>query len=71
MQFIIACCFVHPDASVKASILYSTYRNWCEDNQFGRGMNATLFGNEMGRRFEKKATKTGRVYQGIGFACRR
>jgi hypothetical protein len=29
-------------------------------------MNATLFGNEISRRFEKKATKIGRIYQGIG-----
>src|SRR5207244_13054074 len=60
LQFINECCFIHPHASVKASSLYSTYKNWCEDNQFGRGMNATLLGNEMSRRFEKKATKTGR-----------
>jgi len=37
-----------------------------EENQFGRGMNATLFGNEISRRFEKKTTKIGRMYQGIG-----
>jgi hypothetical protein len=29
-------------------------------------MNATLFGNEISRRFEKKTTKIGRVYQGVG-----
>ena len=66
LQFLIECCFIHPDASIKASVLYSTYKIWCEDNQFGRGMNATLFGHEMSRRFEKKTTKTGRIYKGIG-----
>ncbi len=66
LQFLNECCVIRPEASVKASALYEAYKNWCEENQFGRGMNATLFGNEMSKRFEKKSTKIGRVYQGIG-----
>jgi len=38
---------------------------WCEENQFGRGMNATLFGNKIGRRFAKKRGNTGMIYQGV------
>lgn len=66
LQFLNECCIFRPEASVKASALYEAYKNWCEENQFGRGMNATLFGNEMSRRFEKKRGNTGMVYQGIG-----
>ena len=66
LQFLTACCLVHPDAHVKASILYEAYKTWCKENQFGSGVNATLFGNEVSRRFEKKTTRIGRVYQGIG-----
>jgi hypothetical protein len=71
LQFINECCIIHPNACVKASVLYNTYKGWCEENQFGRGMNATLFGSEVSRRFEKKTTKTGRVYQGIGLLAAR
>ena len=66
LQFLTACCLVHPAAHVKAAVLYTAYKTWCKDNQFGSGVNATLFGNEVSRRFEKKTTKIGRVYQGIG-----
>jgi len=66
LQFLNECCVMRPEVSVKASLLYEAYKTWCEENQFGRGMNATLFGNEISRRFEKKTTKIGRFYLGIG-----
>ena len=66
LHFLNECCLLRPEASVKASMLYEEYKAWCEQNQFGRGMNATLFGNEISRRFEKKTTKIGRIYQGVG-----
>ena len=66
LHFLTECCLIRPDVSVKASVLYESYKAWCEQNQFGRGMNATLFGNEISRRFEKKTTKMGRIYQGVG-----
>ena len=66
LHFLNECCVLRPEASVKASMLYEEYKAWCEQNQFGRGMNATLFGNEISRRFEKKTTKIGRIYQGVG-----
>jgi putative DNA primase/helicase len=65
LHFLNECCVLRPEASVKASMLYEEYKTWCEQNQFGRGMNATLFGNEISRRFEK-TTKIGRIYQGVG-----
>jgi putative DNA primase/helicase len=66
LQFLSECCVLRPETSVKANVLYEAYKAWCEQNQFGRGMNATLFGNEISRRFEKKTTNSGRVYQGVG-----
>ena len=67
LHFLNECCVLRPEASVKASMLYEEYKAWCEQNQFGRGMNATLFGNEISRRFEKKTTKIGRIYQGVEY----
>jgi len=66
LHFLTERCILRPEVSIKASVLYEAYKAWCEENQFGRGMNATLFGNEISRRFEKKTTKIGRVYQGVG-----
>jgi putative DNA primase/helicase len=65
LQFLTERCVLRPEASVKASALYEAYKIWCEENQFGRGMNATLFGNEIGKRFEKKRGNTGMIYQGV------
>jgi putative DNA primase/helicase len=65
LHFLTERCVIRPEASVKASILYETYKAWCEENQFGRGMNATLFGHEIGKRFEKKRGNTGMIYQGV------
>ena len=66
LQFLNECCLMRPEVSVKASTLYEAYKSWCEENQFGRGMNATLFGNEISRRFEKKRGNAGMIYQGVG-----
>jgi putative DNA primase/helicase len=66
LQFLNERCVLRPEASIKASALYEAYKAWCEENQFGRGMNATLFGNEIGKRFEKKRGNTGMIYQGVG-----
>ncbi|HEY6409475.1 MAG TPA: primase-like DNA-binding domain-containing protein, partial [Ktedonobacteraceae bacterium] len=66
LHFLNECCVIQSEVSVKASALYEAYKAWCEENQFGRGMNATLFGNEISRRFQKKRGHAGIVYQGIG-----
>jgi putative DNA primase/helicase len=65
LHFLNECCVLRPEATVKASVLYEAYKAWREENQFGRGMNATLFGNEIGRRFAKKRGNTGMIYQGV------
>ena len=57
LHFLTERCVMRPEVSIKASVLYEAYKAWCEENQFGRGMNATLFGNEISRRFEKKNEK--------------
>ena len=59
LHFLTERCLQRSDLSVKAGTLYEAYKTWCEENQFGRGMNATLFGNEISRRFEKKITNIG------------
>jgi len=66
LQFLSECCLVRPDAHVKAGALYEAYKTWCKDNQYGSGVNATLFGNEISKRFEKKRANSGMIYQGIG-----
>ncbi len=66
LQFLHERCVMRPEVSVKASALYETYKTWCEENQFGRGVNATLFGKEMSRRFEKNRGNAGMAYQGVG-----
>ncbi len=66
LLFIQECCCVAPDAWVKAQTLYDVYKKWCEESQFGRGMNIKLFGEDMSKRFEKKRITTGVIYEGIG-----
>jgi putative DNA primase/helicase len=66
LLFIQECCIVSPEVSVKAGALYEAYRKWCEDNQFGKGMNGKLFGEEMGKRFTKVEVNGRRMYRGIG-----
>jgi phage/plasmid-associated DNA primase len=57
---------VRPEASVKGGMLYAAYKKWCEENQMGRAMNGKDFGQEIKKRFPKKVTNIGRIYQGIG-----
>jgi len=65
LQFLNECCVMNAIAHVKASALYEAYKDWCKENQFG-SVNATLFGNEISKRFEKKRTNAGMTYQGVG-----
>jgi putative DNA primase/helicase len=65
--FIQECCVVLPLARVQPSALFKAYRDWYEANQFsGRGMNGKQFADELGKRFERGRSKTGRYYLGIG-----
>ncbi len=66
LLFIQECCYVAPDAWVKARDLYSAYAKWMEASNLGQGMNIRLFGEDMSKRFEKGRTNAGNIYQGIG-----
>jgi putative DNA primase/helicase len=66
LLFIQECCVVAPGVWVKAQALYGAYKQWCEANQFGRAMNIKLFSEDIGKRFTKKHTEVGNIYQGIG-----
>ena len=58
LQFLSECCHVHPHTQIKASALYDAYKTWYKDNQFGSGVNATLFGHEISKRFEKETCQS-------------
>jgi putative DNA primase/helicase len=67
LLFIQERCMVAENAYVKAQTLYNAYHDWYESNRFdGSHLNGTLFGDEISKRFQKKHTKVGRIYQGIG-----
>lgn len=61
--FINECCTVKGHASVQASALYQSYKNWAQDNSQYL-MNSTKFGREMGKRFSKFRSN-GTYYKGI------
>lgn len=63
-NFINECCFVGKEYSYKAQELYEAYAAWAKKyNEYA--MSSTMFGREIVKKFEKKKTKTGSVYQGI------
>lgn len=59
-------CLVNPDFSVKASVLYKTFKKWAEDvGEYP--MSQTLFGRKLSDRgFKKEHTKAGDFRLGIG-----
>jgi putative DNA primase/helicase len=65
--FLTDCCVVHRNARVKASELYQTYTQWCEDNgeqtenQRSLGMHLTERGFE-----RKRGTAGVHIWEGIG-----
>ena len=65
LLFIEECCITGPEMTVKAKALYDAYRNWCKDNQL-QAMSGTLFGTEIAKRFPKRHSKAGKVYEDIG-----
>lgn len=65
-------CIEHPSATIKASELYSAYRNWCEaegirekDKEY---MNATTFGRRMKEKYHKERRGGVVYYYGISLA---
>ena len=72
-SFITEKCIEHPDATTKASDLYSAYKEWAEsqgitlrDKDF---MTATTFGRRISERYQKERTRDGIFYQGMGLIC--
>lgn len=67
--FLEECCVVHPTAIAGTTALYRVYKAWADEMNL-RPMTGTAFGTRLGERFEKKHTRTGNVYQGIGLLAR-
>ncbi len=64
--FLFERCVIEPGASVGATDLFDAYKTWCGDSNESAGTQKT-FGRKMGERgFEKKRTKAGMEYRGIG-----
>lgn len=59
------CCIVVPQATAKASSLYSSYKQWVEDNG-GYPISSTKFGLKMGDRGFKKEKSGTMTYHGVG-----
>lgn len=66
--FIDASCIVGANYSAGASDLYRAYRRWAEDEGMKERetLTATKFGTRMGERYEKRSTRTGIMYVGVG-----
>lgn len=58
-------CLSAPHATVGGDVLYNAYKAWCKHNQL-TAMSGTMFGREMGKRYEKSRTKNQVAYRGIG-----
>jgi putative DNA primase/helicase len=63
-QWIEENCAVSPAATISASIAYDDYRNWAIRNGF-QIMNSNTFGRRLGKRHEKKKTRSGAFYLGL------
>ena len=65
------CCIEAEEAYVQAATLFAAYCDWYKFKRFDdQCMNGTVFGEEMAKRFSKKRTKIGIIYQGIGLLTR-
>lgn len=63
--FVEDCLVKDPDRTIPASQLYKIYKQWANDNTQYL-MSSTKFGKEFGSKYEKKRTKTGNMYFGVG-----
>jgi len=67
-QFVNEWCTLDKNAQVKASVLYGYFKEWCERTigLHGRDVpNRNTFGSWAGRRFTKRRTKHGNMYEGL------
>ncbi len=63
--FVDECLVRDENRTVPASQVYKLYKQWANDNTQYL-MSSTKFGKEFGGKFEKKRTKTGNMYFGVG-----
>jgi len=64
--FLDECCVIAENVKVKASTLYSAYTKWAESGNL-YVLNRTNFGLQLSKKkFQKKNTKHGILYEGIG-----
>ena len=65
--FLDECCVVSPTEQIQSSELYSTYKNWCEENGHRGRMSNKTFSDKLVRRgFSKTHSMYGNVWTGIG-----
>jgi putative DNA primase/helicase len=70
-EFITGKCIEHPGATVKASGLYSAYKQWADAEGLGsrETLTATAFGRRMHERYTKVKGRESNFYSGIGLKC--
>ncbi|MFC1944691.1 primase-like DNA-binding domain-containing protein [Chloroflexota bacterium] len=63
-------CIEHPKVTIKASELYSTYKQWAESEGMGQRevLTATSFGRRMRERYPKERKGGTVYYHGIGLS---
>ncbi len=61
--FIEECCTLGPHESIRAGVLYTSFKTWCEQNG-ATPLNGTRFGKEMLKKFDSTKSR-GRIYIGI------
>lgn len=63
--FIDDCCFIGPDAQVRANHFYGAYKVWSQENSL-RPISGTAFGYYATNKFSKKNDNKGTYYKGVG-----
>lgn len=67
-DFISECCVTSPNAQVSAAAIYVAYSTWADKNGHRERdkMSNTAFGAKMAERYQKRHTRHGKTYFGIG-----
>lgn len=64
-RFLAEACTEGAELKAKASLLYTAYKDWCGECSV-KPMSLTAFGKRMTKRFEKRTTRAGVFYYGVG-----
>lgn len=65
-QFIDECCIIADHMQTRANQMVSAYHAWCEEYGIRNPMDGRTFGMKLAQRFERKHTRSGNVYLGVG-----